>query len=65
MTIPAILEAIGKLQAAQRQTLLEEFKRRWCLRRGREVEPNSRCRCGPPDRPGGRKELADADGWIE
>jgi hypothetical protein len=65
MTITAILEAIAKFQAAQRQTLLEEVKRRWCLRCGLEVHPQSTCRCGTQDQAGGRKKLNEVDGWIE
>jgi hypothetical protein len=64
LTIPEILEGIGRLHVAQRRTLLEQCKRRWCVQCGLEVQENAPCRCSRQDAYGSADHV-DHDGWTE
>jgi hypothetical protein len=48
LTIDAILSAIAEMSPAQRQTLMQGYRRRWCLRCGREIQAKTPCPCSTP-----------------
>jgi hypothetical protein len=45
LTLDALLDAIAKLTTGQRQTFLQDFRRRWCIRCGREMQAKTPCPC--------------------
>jgi hypothetical protein len=48
LTIDAVLTAIAEMTPAQRQTLMQGYRRRWCLRCGREMQAKMPCPCCKP-----------------
>jgi hypothetical protein len=48
LTIDAILTAIAEMTNAQRQTLMQGYRRRWCMRCGLEMQGKTPCPCSKP-----------------
>jgi hypothetical protein len=51
LTLDALLDAIAQLTPAQRQAFLQDFRRRWCIRCGREVQAKTPCPCSMSGEP--------------
>jgi hypothetical protein len=45
LTLDDLLDAIAQLTPAQRQTFVQDFRRRWCIRGGRDVQAKTPCPC--------------------